>query len=59
MIHAYFKTYKRAVATITVDGTNIKVKNLLSLMVVKQPYYGFGVNVMPEARFDDQQLHIR
>ena len=59
VIHAYFKTYKRAAATITVDGTNFEVKNLLSLMVVKQPYYGFGLNVMPEARFDDQQLHIR
>ncbi len=59
VIHAYFKTYKRAAATITVDGTNFEVKNLLSLMVVKQPYYGFGLNVMPEARFDDQLLHIR
>jgi diacylglycerol kinase family enzyme len=59
VIHAYFKTYKRAAATITVDGTNFEVKNLLSLMVVKQPYYGFGLIVMPEARFDDQQLHIR
>lgn len=58
-IHAYFKTYKRAAATITVDGTNFEVKNLLSLIVVKQPYYGFGMNVMPEARFDDQLLHIR
>ena len=59
VLYAYFKTYKRAAATITVDGTNFEVKNLLSLMVVKQPYYGFGLNVMPEARFDDQQLHIR
>jgi len=28
-------------------------------MVVKQPFYGFVANVMPEARFDDQLLHIR
>ena len=27
-------------------------------MVVKQPYYGFGMKVVPRARFDDRQLHI-
>ena len=27
-------------------------------MVVKEPYYGFGMKVVPRARFDDRQLHI-
>jgi diacylglycerol kinase family enzyme len=27
-------------------------------MVVKQPYFGFGMKVVPKARFDDGQLHV-
>ena len=57
-INAYFKEYKRTIATITVDGTPFNAKNVLSLMVVKQPYYGFRMKVVPEARFDDRNLHI-
>ena len=56
--NAYFREYKRAIATITVDDATFDTENLLSLMVVKQPYYGFGMNVVPEARFYDQKLHI-
>jgi len=56
--NAYFREYKRANVTITVDDATFNAKNLLSLMVVKQPYYGFGMNVVPEARFDDRKLHI-
>jgi len=56
--NAYFREYKRAIATITVDNATFNTENLLSLMIVKQPYYGFGMNVVPEARFDDRKLHI-
>jgi diacylglycerol kinase (ATP) len=56
--NAYFREYKRAIATIIVDDATFDTENLLSLMVVKQPYYGFGMNVVPEARFDDRKLHI-
>jgi len=28
-------------------------------MVVKQPYFGFRINAVPEARFDDRWLHTR
>jgi diacylglycerol kinase family enzyme len=56
--NAYFREYKRANATITVDDATFEAKNLLSLMVVKQPYYGFRMNVVPMARFDDRKLHI-
>jgi len=56
--NAYFREYKRTIATITVNDAIFDTENLLSLMVVKQPYYGFGMNVVPEARFDDRKLHI-
>ncbi len=55
---SYFKEYKRTSARINIDGEIVEINNLLSLMVVKQPYYGFGMNVVPKARFDDRQLHI-
>ena len=58
VLNAYFKEYERTVARITTDDKVFEVQDLLSLMVVKQPYYGFGMKVVPRARFDDRQLHI-
>lgn len=58
LFSAYFREYKRAAATIKVDDATFEVENLLTLMVVKQPYYGYGMNVVPRARFDDRQLHV-
>ncbi len=57
-IRAYFGNYKRTNGKLTVDRSTFEIKNLLSLMIVKQPYYGFGMNVVPRARFDDGLLHI-
>ncbi|MFH2218429.1 MAG: diacylglycerol kinase family protein [Pseudomonadota bacterium] len=58
VFHAYFKQYKRFFVKGVVDGSEVEVRNLLSLMVVKQPYYGFGMKVVPEARLDDGRLHL-
>jgi diacylglycerol kinase family enzyme len=58
VLKSYLKDYERANAKITVDNETFKARNVLSLMVVKQPYYGFGMKVVPRARFDDRQLHI-
>ncbi len=57
-IDSYLKEYKRATAKILIDGEMYEMNNLLSLMVVKHPFYGFGMNVVPRARFHDRQLHI-
>ena len=57
VLRAYFKEYKRRLAEITVDGFTFTVKNLLTLMVFKQPYYGYGMRIVPRARFDDGLLH--
>lgn len=56
-LEAYFRKYRRTNAQITIDGHTRQVDNLLSLMVVKQPYYGFGMKVVPGARFDDGLIH--
>ncbi len=57
-ICAYFREYKRSLATITFDDKTFRGQDLLSLLVVKQPYYGYRMNVVPGARFDDHKLHI-
>ncbi len=57
-LKAYLKEYKRVIATITIDDEIFDVQNLLSLIIAKQPYYGFGLKIVPKARFDDRQLHI-
>ena len=56
-LEAYFRLYKRAAAVVQLDQETFEVKDLLSLMVVKQPYYGFGMKVVPKARFNDRKLH--
>ena len=58
VLKAYFKEYKRTASKMVLDEVTIDMKGLLSLMVVKQPYYGFGMKVVPRARFDDGQLHV-
>jgi len=58
-LSSYFKEYRRASGMIDLDGASFEAKKLLSLMIMKHPYFGFGMKVMPEARFDDGQLHIR
>jgi len=58
VLKSYLKNYERANAKITVDDDTFEVRNLLTLMIVKQPYYGFGMKVVPRARFDDRRLHI-
>jgi diacylglycerol kinase family enzyme len=58
VLRAYFKEYKRLLAEITVDEMTFIVKDLLTLMVFKQPYYGYGMRIIPRARFDDGLLHI-
>lgn len=55
---SYFGRYKRAAARITVDGMRFDVDSLLTLIVTKHPYYGFGMKIVPKARLDDRSLHI-
>lgn len=55
---AYFGGYRRTSVEIVLDHAAFRISELLILMVVKLPYYGFRMKVVPEARFDDGQLHI-
>ncbi len=55
---AYFGKYSRPDARMAIDGHETQVKKVLSLIVTKQPYFGFGMQVAPKARLDDRKLHI-
>lgn len=55
----YFIRYQGVAARIHVDGELIETHSLLSLMITKQPYYGYGLKVMPGAKLDDRRLHVR
>jgi len=56
--HAYFKCRRGFQVQAVVDGIRVATGSTLSLMVVKQPYYGYGIKVVPEASFCDGKLHI-
>ena len=59
VLKAVFKNFRPGRGTVTIDGQAIPLPRVTSLMVVKQPYFGMGLNVVPHARWDDGQLHIR
>ena len=59
VLAAYFKDFKGVKAGIATNGKAYKTKSLLSIMIMKQPYYGYGLKVMPGACFDDGRLHVR
>ncbi|MFC1896565.1 diacylglycerol/lipid kinase family protein [Thermodesulfobacteriota bacterium] len=58
LLKSYFGGYKPTTAKVVIDKAVFEVENLLSFIVVKQPYYGFGMKVVPRACFDDGYLHI-
>jgi diacylglycerol kinase family enzyme len=57
LFRVYGKDYVPPAAHIEVDGSTISAERLLTLIVTKQPFYGFGIKVVPHARFDDGKLH--
>ena len=56
-LKAYFQDYRPTGAWITVDGASRRVRRLTSFMVVKQPFFGMGLQVVPRARWGDGHLH--
>jgi diacylglycerol kinase family enzyme len=58
VILSYFQYGPRPKARLLTDMDQIEIKDLLSILVMKQPFYGYGMKVAREARFDDGRLHI-
>jgi len=57
-LDAYMRNYKRVSASVAIDGVKFGVEDLMSIMVVKQPFFGYKMKVVPNARFDDGKLHV-
>lgn len=57
-IHQILIDYKRVDTTITVDGETFTVPDALTTIITKIPYYGYKMNIVPKARFDDGNLHL-
>ena len=54
---AFLREYRPTGAWIWVDGKIHRARRLVSLMVVKQPFFGMGLKVVPRARWNDAKLH--
>jgi diacylglycerol kinase family enzyme len=52
------REYTPGQARIVLDGRIYQANRLLSLMIMKQPYYGYGLKVLPKAKFNDHLLHV-
>jgi diacylglycerol kinase (ATP) len=57
IFNAVFKNYRPTGGTLEFDGELQNVSSLWSLMIVKQPFFGMGLKVVPQARWDDGYLH--
>ncbi|MDJ0781511.1 MAG: diacylglycerol kinase family protein [Desulfosarcinaceae bacterium] len=58
-LSALVSGYRPVGARIDVDGAVRRVRRLYSLMVMKQPFFGMGLEVVPRARWDDGRLHTQ
>ncbi len=56
-LKAFFHEYHPVGGSISMDGSEWREEKLYSLIVVKQPFFGMGLKVVPRARWSDGRLH--
>jgi diacylglycerol kinase (ATP) len=56
---AFLRDYRPTGCRMRLDEGVRRMERLLSLMVVKQPYFGMGLKVVPRARWNDGNLHTQ
>jgi len=49
---------ERTDMSLTIDGKTLAVSNAVTTIVTKIPYYGYNMRIVPNAVFDDGQLHL-
>jgi diacylglycerol kinase (ATP) len=57
-LKGYFSQHKQEGVEVEIDGVRYRMNDLLSLMIAKHPYYGYGMKLLPRARLDDGKLHV-
>jgi diacylglycerol kinase (ATP) len=58
LAQAFLKTHKTVSGSLQCEQRASGLGDLLSLLVVKHPFYGYGMKVVPKARLDDGRLHV-
>ena len=53
----FFGGYKGVDARVRLDEEHVRVKEAVTLIVTKTPFYGYGIKVVPRAKLDDGWLH--
>ncbi len=53
-----FGGYKGKDASVDLDGKTVRVREAVSLIFTKTPFYGYGLKIVPKARLDDGLLHV-
>jgi diacylglycerol kinase family enzyme len=54
-----FRNFGKIEATITVDGKTHEVDDLLSILVMKFRFNGYGLHACPEAQLDGGDMYVR
>ena len=57
-VKSFLDNSKRTNALVDIDGKSFEINKMLSLIVTKIPFYGYGLNMVPKAKFDDGKLHF-
>ncbi len=55
---SFFTEIERTDMSIQLDGEELVVPNAVTAIVTKIPYYGYKMKIVPNAVFDDGQLHL-
>jgi diacylglycerol kinase family enzyme len=53
-----FGGYKGKDASVELDGKPVRVREAISLIFTKTPFYGYGLKIVPKAKLDDGLLHV-
>ena len=57
-LEAYFRHFRPFSLEMEIEGESFRMSNLLTVSIVKHPFYGYGLNLVPQARLDDRMLHV-
>lgn len=57
-VKTFFSGYKGKDMIVQVDEKKIPVPHAISVIIAKIPYYGYGLNVIPQARMEDGKIHV-
>jgi len=58
MFGSFIADLERTDMTVTIDDVTLIIPKAVTCIVTKIPYYGYNMKIVPNAVFDDGQLHL-